>query len=155
MQLENMPSKINNHVDMNIIFKQYEILVSEASRISKSRENANAFFSTIVVALFTATFSCITQKIYSYILIFALCTIWYIIINSYKELNRAKFKVIQEIEQYLPLQPFKKEQNYYKPNRLSFSKIEKYVPIVLGLPPLGIVSIETVKWLISFAKSFL
>lgn len=154
MQLENMPPKIVNEIDTNIVFKQYEILVSEASRISKSRENTNAFFSTIVVALFTATFSCITQKIYSYILIFALCTIWYIIINSYKELNRAKFQVIQEIEQLFPFQPFKKEQDYYKQNILSFSKIEKYIPIIFGLPSLCIVIIEVLKCLMFFIKSF-
>ncbi len=59
---------------------------------------------------------------------------WYKIINSYKQLNRAKFQVIHSVEQKLPITLFQtewhvlgkgKDVKKYKP----LSEIEKIIPI--------------------------
>ena len=38
-----------------------------------------------------------------------LCFLWYRIVRSYGDLNTGKFKVIHEIESYLPLRPYDAE----------------------------------------------
>lgn len=58
---------------------------------------------------------------------------WYRIINSYNQLNRAKFKVIHGIEEKLPVALFKTEWNILvksidEKKYVSFSKIERHVP---------------------------
>jgi hypothetical protein len=53
------------------------------------------------------------------------------LISSYKRLNGAKFDVIQEIEQHLPLAVFKAEEFVYqKPETLMvpLTKYESYMP---------------------------
>ena len=59
---------------------------------------------------------------------------WYKIINSYSQLNRAKFKVIHALEQKLPIALFETEWNVLgkgkdKKKYLSFTRIEKNIPI--------------------------
>jgi len=59
---------------------------------------------------------------------------WYKIINSYSQLNRAKFKVIHALEQKLPIALFETEWNILgkgldKKKYHSFSKIERNIPI--------------------------
>lgn len=65
----------------------------------------------------------------------AICYCWYQIIISYKNLNRAKFKVIHSIEEKLPLSLFKTEwellgrgndESIYR----KLSSIEKRIPII-------------------------
>lgn len=65
----------------------------------------------------------------------AICYCWYEIIMSYKMLSRAKFRVIHEIEEKLPLSLFKTEWellgrgvDYTKYRKIS--SIEKNIPIV-------------------------
>ncbi len=59
---------------------------------------------------------------------------WYRIINSYNQLNRAKFKVIHALEQKLPVALFETEwvilnKSKEEKKYTSFSKIERHIPI--------------------------
>ena len=65
----------------------------------------------------------------------AICYCWNQIINSYRQLNRAKFKVIHEVEKKLPISLFEtewellgkgKDRNKYYP----LSLIERKIPII-------------------------
>ncbi len=65
----------------------------------------------------------------------ALCYSWYLIINSYTQLNRAKFKVIHALESKLPATLYKTEwrilgggtdKKKYRP----MSHIEKVIPVI-------------------------
>ena len=65
----------------------------------------------------------------------AICYCWYQIISSYRQLNRAKFKVIHEIERKLPIALFEtewevlgkgKDKSKYYP----LSMIERKIPII-------------------------
>ncbi|WP_108262874.1 RipA family octameric membrane protein [Mangrovicoccus ximenensis] len=58
------------------------------------------------------------------------CLAWTAILASYRKLNAAKFKVLQEIEAGFPHQPFAKERSHYKADkRLSLSKMEQAIPL--------------------------
>lgn len=63
-----------------------------------------------------------------------LCFAWFSIIQSYQELNRAKFDVISRFEAQLPVRMFGAEweaaqARNYKP----FTMLEKRVPLIFGL----------------------
>ena len=68
----------------------------------------------------------------------AICYCWYNIINSYSQLNRAKFKVIHNVEKKLPLSLYETEWEFlgkgkdltkYKP----ISHTERYIPIIFTI----------------------
>jgi len=59
--------------------------------------------------------------------------VWMGLIASFRSLNSAKFKVIQEIEQHLPLAPYKAEEWVYKKPAsymVALSKYESYMPLL-------------------------
>ena len=72
----------------------------------------------------------------------ALC--WFLLLRNYRELNKAKFKVINAIEhEYLPVQPFRDEWiklgnsdepisriQRLKAEYKQLGNVEKYVPLV-------------------------
>ena len=70
--------------------------------------------------------------------------VWFILIKSYKDLNSVRFKVINEIEKDLPISPYymeweiiKKEGKY-----LSFTTVERYVPLIFGIIHIVIIIIK-------------
>src|SRR5262249_23684659 len=57
------------------------------------------------------------------------CIAWGALLTSYRQLNRAKFVVLSEIEADLPLQPFTREREaYMRDRRLSLTYIETAIP---------------------------
>ena len=45
---------------------------------------------------------------------FVLALAWWLNLRSFRDLNRAKFKVIGDMESYLPYQPFNEEWKYLR-----------------------------------------
>jgi hypothetical protein len=55
---------------------------------------------------------------------------WTVLLTSYRQLNRAKFAVLEEIEKDLPVQPFACERALYsRERRRSLSTIETAIPL--------------------------
>lgn len=120
----------------NLIFEQYKIAVEMADRISSRREWANKFFlsaNSIIFVFLTAqtTFN----EIHIFISIFGmvLSYVWELMIMNYKNLNSAKFGVINEIEERLPFQIYKSEWNklHWVDKKVNYSKlthIERKLP---------------------------
>jgi hypothetical protein len=122
----------------------YKLLVEMADRVSQRRQTANSFYlavnTTIIggsVLLEASTLATEPAWLISVggILISML---WVFSVRSYQKLNSAKFKVISELEQRLPVQAFGDEWLYltiresgstYRP----FYKTEILVPVVFGL----------------------
>lgn len=127
----------------------YKLAVEMADRVSSRRATANAFFLTVntglvaVAGLFPSNSgpwalraTCLAGAV------LAFC--WFLLLRNYRELNKAKFKVINAIEhEYLPVQPFRDEWiklgNSDEPisriHRLKveykqLGNVEKYVPLV-------------------------
>ena len=92
------------------LLQQYKLYVEAADRVSARRATANTFFLGTNTALVTIMGFAIPQLLEQHSLWAILYTIggiflnyyWNTIINSYRQLNSAKFQVIHELEQRLP-----------------------------------------------------
>jgi len=97
--------------------EQYKLYVETAEQNSSRRLAANSFFLTIntgISALFgyMASFKQVDAMIAQLAVPVAgimLSYFWYRLIVSYREMNRAKFKVIHEMENHLPFKAFDAE----------------------------------------------
>lgn len=131
------------------LLEQYKLYVEMMDRVSARRGQANTFYISLLSGLLALLSLVIDKKLFSgnqaivllatAILGLALCYVWYANINSYKQLSSLKFKVINEIETYLPFPCYlreweilKEENKIWQYKRLT--KVEKYVPFILAIP---------------------
>lgn len=103
------------------LFEQYKLYIESAEKTSDRRQLANNHFITINTA-----FVLLMGFFYQYIdnsawvnLVFAsfgvaICIVFYRLIRSYQQINKAKFNIIQKIEEELPLALYKEEWNFLK-----------------------------------------
>lgn len=125
--------------DVKMCFEQYKLYVEMADRVSQRRMNVNTFFISVNTLLLTiVSFSENTTNL-CYLLfgIFgdALCFMWYFTLNSYRQLNSGKFKVILEVEKLLPLSGYTYEWEFLEEGKKTrkywlLSNVEKVVPII-------------------------
>ena len=122
--------------------EQYKLYVEMADRISARRQTANEFFlsvNTAIVALLgylrTVQENSGVGQLYWLVAAagIALAYMWYRLVRSYKDLNSAKFDVIHEIEQALPLRPYDREWEKVGRGKnpklyLPFTNVERGVP---------------------------
>ena len=126
-----------------VILSQWQTCVEMANNISQRRDTTNNVFITLNLAIITAVSSISSIENISkfVILVFGtgICFLWFLLIKNFKTLNKIKFEIINEIEEKLPLQPFKDEwerlnelknsEEKYK----NFTKIESYLPLVFSV----------------------
>lgn len=124
-----------------ILLEQYKLYVDSSSKVSDRRGSANTFLMSVNSAL-VAVYGLAAGKEASlgsssaaaWLIPLAGFTIslgWIALIHSYRALNRAKFDVIIEIEQTLPVRLFDAEWRTLKAQRtLSLTSIEQLVPLV-------------------------
>ncbi|GAA2358945.1 hypothetical protein GCM10010404_10120 [Nonomuraea africana] len=98
------------------VIELYKIAVEMADRVSSRRAVANAFFLSIQTTLISVSALSLlnVQRAWPMSLVLAvvgvaLSATWWFQLRSYRDLNRAKFTVINEIELRLPVQPFTSE----------------------------------------------
>lgn len=137
------------------LLDQYKLYVEMADRISQRRNTANTYFLSVNSAIlaFVGYLTSKENSDYMWLLAIAGCTLtlfWYFIINSYKNLNSAKWQVVQDIEKRLPISPYDAEWDavqrgtnpkLYRP----ISHIESWVPWVFCVLHL-IVLVTTFPW---------
>lgn len=130
------------------LLSQYELYVKSAESISDRRQNANSHFITINVAIISLLGILFQVKWLEVVLWIACvgiatCAIFYVLLGSYRQLNKTKFDVIWEIEEKLPAQVYGYEwhllSGHQQKRYLSLSCIEKAIPVVFGLAYLGFV----------------
>ncbi|MFJ9853294.1 hypothetical protein [Streptomyces sp. NPDC101150] len=93
------------------VMEQYKLYVEMADRISARRSLTNTFFLTVNSALLT-TAGAVSRTFLKELPVWGLliaalvaccqCLVWLLLIRSYKQLNRAKYRVIGELERRLP-----------------------------------------------------
>ncbi len=101
----------------NHLFDQYKLYVEMADRISARRMLANSFFVGVHTTL-TIAFTVLLKEnvLKPTLLIFApfvalmlFCYVWERVVNSYRQLNSGKYKVVHVLEQMLPVAPYDAE----------------------------------------------
>ncbi|WP_433247691.1 RipA family octameric membrane protein [Actinomadura nitritigenes] len=126
----------------------YKVAVEMADRISARRSTANAFFLSVqtafVAVLGIATPTLRTSPWWTSLAVatagFILSVSWWLQLRSYRDLNRAKFAVINKIEEELPKGIFSDEWTYLKRDPIpgwrgryaELGTIERIVPWVFA-----------------------
>jgi hypothetical protein len=115
----------------------YKLTVEMADRISARRAVASSFFLTIQSGLVASLAFVEGQRWSIAIAGTAIAASWWLLLRSYRQLNSAKFEVIQRIEEQLPLAPYtdewkmlKKADTPLKERYAAFGLIEQTVPLV-------------------------
>ena len=116
-----------------IILAQWQTCVEMANSVSQRRDTMNNIFVTVNLAIIAAV--SLTFEFKSIFILAAgivLCILWILFIGNYKLLNAAKFKVIQQIEDKLPVSPFKDEWEELKKNKRykDGTRLETILPIM-------------------------
>lgn len=137
------PTSYDTNTQYNAhLFEQYKVYLASAENISNRRQTANAFFVSLNAALVSLlSYLSLGDSNSFWVVAFVGATIsymWYRLVRSYKDLNSAKFKVINEIEKALPIRPYNaeweavgkgEEPDLYMP----FTKIELHIPRIFIL----------------------
>ncbi|THD06661.1 RipA family octameric membrane protein [Rhodanobacter lindaniclasticus] len=135
------------------LLDQYKLYVEMADRISQRRTSANTYFLSVNSAILAFAGYLTSKDSTDYLWLMAiagilLCVLWFNIITSYRDLNTAKWEVVQQIEERLPISPYAAEWDAVERGRnprlyRPLSHIERVVPwIFVGLH------------LVVFAKAF-
>ncbi|GIG40736.1 RipA family octameric membrane protein [Cellulomonas phragmiteti] len=127
---------------------QYKLAAEMADRVSARRGNANTYFVSLQSAL-VAVLGFLTAGASApdrWVLV-AVCsaglvtaTTWYLLLRSYRDLNRAKYEVICRIEAQLPHQVFSDEWislkrdpvKWWRPRYAELGTVERVVPLAFA-----------------------
>lgn len=145
MNREEYGDKFNEH-----LVEEYKLYVQMADNVSSRRAQANAFFISVLSALLvflslagewklSGDILNIPAYIATAILGLLLCAVWLLNIQSYRQLNSGKFKVIHEIEQRLPFPCYAREWDILgrgddARKYLPLTHAERYIPLLLAIP---------------------
>lgn len=121
------------------ILEMWKTYLTMADRISDRRERANAFFVTLHAGVFAAAGFLFEKEMFSWLTIICVLAgipfsyLWYRLVQSYRDLNSAKFKVVHEVEKVLPFKLFNAEweavgRGNDSARYLPFTHIELKVP---------------------------
>lgn len=130
--------------DLKAAVDIYKMAVDMADKVSQRRQSANSFYLSVNTGLIGASAYISSFSKASHprtgAIAFAgalICSVWWRNIQSYRDLNKGKFEVIQEMEKALPLAPYQAEWEFlergknrekYRP----FYEVEILVPIIFG-----------------------
>lgn len=126
------------------LLEQYKLYVQIIDNTTNQRGITNKFYITVLSALI-AVLSFLISNTLPHIIILTvsllglfLCSVWYIHIKSYRQLNSGRFKVIHDMEAQLPFRCFGEEWKHLKKGRgndyIRLTKVEQKIPIFLGIP---------------------
>jgi len=123
----------SNDCKDELLLAQWQTCVEMANSISQRRDTMNNTFVTLNLAIMAAV--SIVWDIKSILILFAgivVCVLWLLFIRNYRQLNSAKFDVINSIEKRLPARPFCEEWEKLKNNKQykDGTKLEKWLPIM-------------------------
>ncbi len=116
--MTNSPPTPPSDLNMKLLMDQYKLYVEASLDVTRRRNSANTYFLTINTFLYAALGAAsaagfdILQLGWTFFVSSAgiiLCYYWFRLIQSYKDLNRAKFVIIHQLEEKLPAQLFTDE----------------------------------------------
>jgi hypothetical protein len=152
---ENYGSEFKTH-----LLEQYKLYVEMADRVSSRRVQTASFYTSILSALLALLSITSNKELFqgpqSFVLLttailgLCLCVAWSANINSYKQLNSLKFKVIHDMETHLPFPCYDMEWKILKEDKnrrryFRLTAIEQYIPVILAVPYLCLLVYSLVK----------
>lgn len=148
--------------DRATLLELYKLHVEMADKVSDRRVKVNAFYISLTagILVLASRFGWLeaadrTQAI-GLILVAVLgllvCGVWRANVSSFQRLNRAKFKVIDELEQQLPFRGFELEWELLGKGRdghryLELTRLERILPAVVTVPYLVLLGIAVISLL--------
>jgi hypothetical protein len=137
------------------LLEQYKLFVGTSLDITSKRLESNKFHLTLNSVVFGIASYMTTLNQYAVIVLLSsigilISCVWRKNILAYKELNSAKFKVIHELEAYLPACLFKCEEKHYLKKYHGLTSTEKYYPLIFVVLYLIVIMLA----LLSFLKIF-
>lgn len=123
-----------------LLLAQWQTCVEMANAVSERRDTMNNLFATLNLAIIAAiSFIWDTKTIVLLAAGIIVCFVWILFIHNFRELNRAKFEVINILESHLPVKAFDNEWNYLKKSKyIEGTKLEKVMPIAFCILYIGI-----------------
>jgi hypothetical protein len=120
-------------------FAMFEVYLATAEKVSDRRAQANSWMLSVnsaIVGLYGYLQSDKIAAPQKMVWLWAIpaagaivCLAWSALLKSYRELNRAKFAVLAELEAELPASPTTRERQIYKEHgRRSLSQVESLIP---------------------------
>lgn len=134
-------SKQNAAEKEDMLLDQWQTCVEMANAISQRRDTMNNLFVTLNLAIVAAiSFMWDTKTIFLLIAGIIVCVVWILFIRNFRELNKAKFDVINKIEARLPIRAFDDEWQCLKNSKkyIEGTKLETSIPIAFAFLYVGI-----------------
>ena len=125
-------SKQNSAEDKDTLLSQWQTCIEMANAVSQRRDAMNNLFVTLNLAIIAAiSFMWDTKTILLLIAGIIVCIVWILFIRNFRELNKAKFEVINRIELNLPINAFNDEWRVLQKSKkyVEGTKLEKALPI--------------------------
>jgi hypothetical protein len=124
------------------VLAQYQLYVESAQKVSEKRISTGNYLLTVSSSLMTVFGIASSQQVAGrWLAIIPVAGLlvsltWFSLIKAYKDLNTAKFKVIHELENYLPMALFRYEWHScelgkgktYKP----ITHLERWIPLIFA-----------------------
>ena len=117
----------------------YKLAVEIADCVSARRGTANALFVTLNAALATTAAALKAENDWAAPTAgLLLCSAWWLLLRSYRELSAAKFNILHELERDLPASPFTDEWDALKRRTgpLQYAEqgaVERTIPLIFAL----------------------
>lgn len=131
------------------LLEQYKLYVEMSDRVSSRRVQTASLYTSVLSALLALLSITSNKELFqgsqSFVLFttaslgLCLCLAWAANINSYKQLNSLKFKVIHEMEDFLPFPCYDREWKILKEDKnrrryFRLTAIEQYIPMIVAVP---------------------
>jgi len=157
------PSKYGDKFHDHLL-EQYKLYVEMADNISSRRADSNQFYIKVLSALLAVVTVVIklvpTSKpgqlglvanLAIILLAVVLCAVWWINIESYRQLNSGKFVIVHEMEKNLPFPCYDAEWEELKRGEdrgkyWPLTHVERYVPIIVAVPFLVLLGCLLSEW---------
>ncbi len=114
------------------LLEQYKLYVETSQQVSEKRQNSNNYLLTLnssLVTLFVVFLSTFGHHRWNALIPatgLIVCFIWWALVDSYKDLNTAKFAIIHELEHQLPVALFRHEWWSV------LTHLERWIPVAFG-----------------------
>lgn len=138
----------NNDPSMSVIGESTEVILAQwqtciemANAVSERRDTMNNLFVSLNLAIIAAVSLMWDAK--TVVLLASgiiVCVVWILFIRNFRELNKAKFEVINKLEKHLPIPAFSDEWQSLKRSKryIEGTNLEKLFPIAFCVLYIGI-----------------